>query len=301
MSYQAAARGFGLNGKSIYMNVAKPMIVETQFTIDSSNGLGIRSLKSNGYINNVFMHTSGAPTSNNGFLNPNPLAGFAVVQFNNNFNKYLGGFAGFVSATQTSTKIDNSALVPGQAYVISVLGNATAAKWLAIGVPAGITPAVGVSFIALTDGGAGNVLTSRVELPLQSGIAAVEMVGNPNLSLNNSNISVNAGAQMIVQFLGASFTGAALAVHNHNLIVKGGQIASTTNDVATYAGPVLGKEEAADVTILGANSAASGGVVAASAGTPAATGSLAVAAPVDGAVCNLSFWFDGSSVTVDGL
>jgi hypothetical protein len=62
-------------------------------------------------------------------------------------------------------KIDNSAMTAGQLYTITTLGNATAAKWTAIGVPAGVTPAVGVSFIALTNGGAGNVLTSKVQVP----------------------------------------------------------------------------------------------------------------------------------------
>lgn len=54
----SVARGFGLNGKSIYMNVCKPEIIECNFVVDSTNGngLGLRSLKSNGYIENVFMN-----------------------------------------------------------------------------------------------------------------------------------------------------------------------------------------------------------------------------------------------------
>lgn len=301
----SVARGFGLNGKSIYMNVAKPQIVECNFVIDSANGngLGIRSLKSNGYIENVFMHTSTTPGSNNGFLNPNPLAGFAVIQFKNNFNYYLGGFTGFVSPVTGSIKIDNGAtLTLGQAYVISTLGNATAAQWLAIGVPPGITPAVGTSFIAIaTGGGSGNTSTSRVSTPTASGIAGVEVVGDPNASIANSNIASNAGARLLVQFLGASLAGSALGAHTHDFIVIGGQAASTTNDIANYAGPLLGKQEAANATYVGANSATNGGVVAASAGTPAGTISLAKVAPADGSVCGMSFWFDGSSVTVDGL
>lgn len=301
----SVARGFGLNGKSIYMNVAKPQIVECNFIIDSANGngLGIRSLKSNGYIENVFMHTSTTPGSNNGFLNPNPLAGFAVIQFKNNFNYYLGGFTGFVSPVTGSIKIDNGAtLTLGQAYVISTLGNATAAQWLAVGVPPGITPAVGVSFIAIaTGGGSGNTSTSRVSTPTVSGIAGVEVVGDPNASIANSSIASNAGARLLVQFLGASLAGSALATHTHDFTVIGGQAASTTNDIANYAGPLLGKQEAANATYVGANSATNGGVIAASAGTPAGSISFAKIAPADNSVCGMSFWFDGSSVTVDGL
>ena len=73
MSTSGQARGFGLNGKSSYQNVAKPMTVYCNFIVDAANGngLGTRSLKSNGYIDAVFMHTSSTPgRSPNGILNP---------------------------------------------------------------------------------------------------------------------------------------------------------------------------------------------------------------------------------------
>src|ERR1019366_6438395 len=59
----SVARGFGLNGKSIYMNVCKPCIVGANWVVDSTNGngLGLRSLKSNGYIENVFMNIANGP------------------------------------------------------------------------------------------------------------------------------------------------------------------------------------------------------------------------------------------------
>lgn len=297
----SVARGFGLNGKSLYSNIAKPCDINMQFTVASANGLGVTSVKSNGYVRNVFMHTSGAPTSNNGYLNPNPAAGYALVQLNNNFNYYINSVAGMIGSTQTSTKIDNSALTVGQPYVITILGNATAAQWLAIGVPAGVTPAVGVSFIALTVGAGANTSTSRVQLPVASGISGIEVVGDPNKSIANSNLALNGGAWLMLQFLAPSFAGSALGSHTHNFTVIGGQAASTTNDIANYAGPLLGKEEATNATYLGANSATNGGVVAASAGTPAGTMSLAAAAPVDGAVVSLLVKMDGSSVTVDGI
>ena len=236
----SVARGFGLNGKSIYMNTCKPTVVQCNFVVDhtNGNGLGIRSLKSNGFIRNVFMNTTQTPGSNDGATNPNPLAGFALIQFKNNFNYYLGGFSGFVSQVTGSIKIDNSAMTAGQAYVISTLGNATAAKWAAIGVPAGVTPAVGVSFIALSNGGSGNTLTSRVSTPSVSGVVSAEVVGDPNQSIANSAISPNGGAYVLVQFLGATNS-------------------STTTLIPT--------------------------------------------APQDNAVVGMTFFFDGSSVTVDGI
>lgn len=225
MSY---ARGFGLNGKSIYMNVAMPKLVMANFVVDPTNGdgLGIRSLKSNGYIENIFMHTSATPGSNNGHLNPNPASGIAVVQFKNNFNKYLGGFSGFVSPVTGGAL---TATVANASYIITALGTATLAQWQAVGFPVGLTPAVGAAFVATasaTIGGAAAVMAPGV-----SSIDHVEAIGDANMTLNNSNIAANAGAQMLVQFVSAG----------------------------------------------------------------------AIAAPAAGAVVGMSFWFDGSSVTVDGL
>lgn len=294
-------RGFGINGKSYYCNVAKPQDVNLTFTVTPTNGLGITSLKSNGYVRNVFMHTSTTPAANDGYTNPNPADGFALIQFTNNFNYYLNGFAQFRPPVTGSIKIDNSALTAGQAYVISTLGDATTAQWQAVGLPAGITPAVGVSFIATAVGAGSNVLTSRVSTPQTSGIYAVEVVGNPGLMLSSSNIAVNGGAWLLVQFMAPTFTGTAMDTHTHDFIVKGGQAASTTNNIANYAGPLIGKEEATDATYVGADSATNGGVVAASAGTPAGTLALGAAAPATGSVIFMKFSYDGSTVTVDGI
>lgn len=205
-------RGYGLNGKSTYTNVAKPQDTNLTFTVTPTNGLGVTSVKSNGYVRNVFMHTSTTPTSNDGYLNPNPANGFALIQFTNNFNYFLNGLSIFQTPTTGSIKIDNSALTAGVAYVITTLGDATAAQWLAVGVPAGVTPAVGVSFIALTVGAGANASTSRVSTPTSSGIVMVEMVGSANTMLSNTNIASNGGAWLMLQFSSATGTVAAPAV-----------------------------------------------------------------------------------------
>ncbi len=294
-------RGFGLNGKSYYTNVTKPQDVNLTFTVTPTNGLGVTSVKSNGYVRNVFMHTSTTPGVNDGYTNPNPANGLALVQFTNNFNYFLNGYAQFQAPTGTSTKIDNSVLTAGNAYVISVLGDATAAQWLGVGVPAGVTPAVGVSFIATSVGAGANTSTSRVEVPTSSGIYGVEVVGTPNTMLASSNIASNGGAWLLLQFMGGSFAGTALGTHTHDFTVIGGQAASTTNNIANYAGPIIGKEQATNATYLGSASATNGGVVAASAGTPAGTLSLAKTAPATGSVISMMFRYDGSSVTIDGI
>jgi hypothetical protein len=197
----SVARGLGQNGGHFYSNITKPVKIDINFVVDSANGngLGIRSLKSNGYVRNVFMHTSASPGSNDKYLNPNPASGLILVQFKNNFNYYLGGFSGFVSPTTggTSGSVTNHAAV-----IIASLGTTTLAQWQAAGVPAGLTPAVGMSFIAINTGaigGTGTVISAGV-----SGITSVEVVGDPNQSINNSSIAANGGAWLLVQLLGAT-------------------------------------------------------------------------------------------------
>ncbi len=208
----SVVRGFGLNGKSFYTNIAKPQEVSMQFTVTPTNGVGITSLKSNGYVESVFMHTSTTPGTTNGFTNPNPLAGYGIIQLKQNFNHFMGLSAFSVnSPTVTATKIDNSALTVGQVYVISTLGNSTAAVWTAIGVPAGVTPAVGVAFTALTVGAGANTSTSRVMLPSVSAISSVEVVGVSDVMIA-SNVASNAGQRVFIQFLGPTIsTGAYVA------------------------------------------------------------------------------------------
>lgn len=191
------ARGYGLNGKSLYTNVTKPMEVWCNFIVDSQNGngLGIRSLKSNGYIEYVFMNTGSTPGVVNGVTNPNPLAGFAIVKFKNNFNYYLGGFSGqVVPLTSTST----TSTTTGHVYVITSLGTATLAQWQAAGLLPGFTPTVGQAFTAIATGSIGGSAT--VGIPGVPSATTLTVVGDPNTTIANSSIAANAGAMIIVQF-----------------------------------------------------------------------------------------------------
>jgi hypothetical protein len=74
------------------------------------------------------MHTSATPgKGQGGFLNPNPAVGYALVQLHNNYNRYCGGFSGFVSPTTGGTiAINGSALTVGNPYIIASVGHATA-------------------------------------------------------------------------------------------------------------------------------------------------------------------------------
>lgn len=293
----SVARGYGLNGKSIYANVAKLTHTYLQFTVTPTNGLGITSLKSNGFVENVFMHTSTTPASNNGFLNPNPASGFALIQMKQNLNVFLGLDAHFVTPTTGSIKIDNGAtLTLGQVYIITTVGNATAAQWATVGVPAGVTPANGVTFTAIaTGGGSGNTSTSRVSTPTTSGIDLVEVVGTPNVN-TTSNIASNAGQWLTLQFSQQTVT-----MNSYTPAGTNSAPALTMNSY-TPAGIIT---NGTPDTFAGTPATLTGTVAApVFTGTPATltgTVSAAVAAPATGSICMVSLWWDGSSVTVDGL
>lgn len=232
------ARG-GQNAGHYYSNITKPYLLNCNFIVDAANGngLGVRSVKSNGWVRNVFMHTSATPGSNDGVTNPNPAVGLCVVQFKQNFNYYLGGFSGYVSPIGSPTTSTVSGLTVGAAYVITVLGTTTLSEWQTIGLQPGLTPTVGQAFIALATGTGGSH-TGKVGIPGVSGITSIEVIGDPNQSIANSSISANGGAYVLVQMLGATNS-------------------STTTLIPT--------------------------------------------APAAGSVVGMSFLFDGSSVTIDGL
>ena len=189
----------GLN----YQNLTRPTDINLNFIVDSTNGngLGIRSLKSNGYVKNVFMHTSATPGSNNGQTNPNPAVGYAIIQLASNFNRYINGFTGIASPVGSS----GSSITSGNPYVITSLGTTTTAQWQSAGLPQGLIPTVGQAFIATTTESIPG--TGTVASPTSSSILQISLVGDPNQTLNNSNVAANGGAYIIIQFLAATSSG----------------------------------------------------------------------------------------------
>lgn len=178
-----------------YANATMPVEVSCNFIVDNSNGsgLGIRSLKSNGYIKSVRMHTTATSPDS-----LNPAAGYIVVTMQDNYNRSLGGSLSLVSPV-SGTPL--TATVAGLAYTIVSLGTATLAQWQAAGVPAGFTPAIGLSFVAIATATIGG--SAAVEVPATAGsnIDGVETVGDPNASISNNNTNVNGGAMIVLRCL----------------------------------------------------------------------------------------------------
>lgn len=184
MSY---ARGNGQNGGHFYSNITQPVKIYCNFIVDATNGngLGVRSVKSNGYVENVFMHTSATPGAGpNGYVNPNPASGYILIQMKNNYKVYLGGMSGF-SGPLSGTPINvTTGVTTGLAYVIVSLGTTTLAQWQRLGLPIGVTPAVGVAFIAKATTTATGTGTIEVPATAGSGITSVEIVGDTSQAIS---------------------------------------------------------------------------------------------------------------------
>ncbi|MES1988074.1 MAG: hypothetical protein V4440_08605, partial [Pseudomonadota bacterium] len=121
-----------------------PVWLDCSFTVDDSNANGITGLVGPG-IQAVYMHTATTPSAGN----PNPAAGIAIVQFQDNYFKSYHLVGGQVSpASGSSILVASAGTVATTTYQITILGTTTTAGWQSLGLPVGITPAVGVPFVA---------------------------------------------------------------------------------------------------------------------------------------------------------
>ena len=144
-------------------------------------------------------------------------AGTYKIQFQDNYYRLFSSTAQLVSPGTGSTAVGS--ITPGNVYTILTLGTTTTAQWVTAGVPVGITPAVGVSFLAAaTSSGTGTVSS-----PSSSGIANVEIVGDVQTTLapagiaNSSGVSSN-GGYIIVQTLQPQQTGTTTAATPVSLV-----------------------------------------------------------------------------------
>jgi hypothetical protein len=170
------------------------------------------------------MRTSATPGAGNtnpatpgiAVTNPNPAAGTIIVQLQDVFNRLLTSSYSIVSPLGSNLKVDASdaALTAGVAYVITILGDATAADWLALGVPAGVTPVVGVAFIAkVTGSGTASVTRVAPTAAAGSGMLQIEGVGDANQSISPApGAAQGFAAQIIMQCRNASGSSAASAI-----------------------------------------------------------------------------------------
>jgi hypothetical protein len=126
-------------------------------------------------------------------------AGIYKIKFQDNYTKFFG-FNAKCKAPVTGSNVAATALSAGTVYEITALGTTTTANWVTAGVPAGITPAVGVSFLAAaTSSGNGTAKAIGV-----SGVSDFEVVGVSNTTLSPSGSVSYIGGYIIIQCLGAT-------------------------------------------------------------------------------------------------
>lgn len=125
------------------------------------------------------------------------------------------GTLSFVSGSGATTALSYSAAVAGLAtgysFALTVNDN-NLQDWVAIGLPSGLTPTVGQSFVAKSTGAGGS--TGTVIAPGVSGITSVEVIGDPNVSLapHASGGSPNVGGWILVQFLAPTSSSVTTAI-----------------------------------------------------------------------------------------
>lgn len=171
--------------------------VDINFIVDSTNGngFGVRSLKGSG-AHRVYMHTSATPAAGN----PNPAVGYILIQLASNYAGYIGGYSGFVSPVSGTPINVTTGVTAGLAYIITSLGTTPASGFTTLGLPAGITPAVGASFIAPANAVATG--TGTIEVPAAAGAGpgqTFDVIGDPNLE-----VGATSGAFILVRCLGAT-------------------------------------------------------------------------------------------------
>lgn len=168
-----ANRNFPNN--KLYQFEIQPVLLNCRFIVDSTNtnGFGVRTLQGSG-ISRLYMHTTQTPAAGS----PNPASGLILVQLEDMYAQVLQIGASFLSPSTGSNLTSTVSSVPN---TISALGTTTLAQWRTAGLPVGITPAVGVSFIPLAGAAIGG--TGTVILAGASGVDHIEACGLPNTSI----------------------------------------------------------------------------------------------------------------------
>lgn len=363
----AVLRGYP-NGGHFYSNIVSPIKIDCNFVVDSTNGngLGIRSLKSNGYVQNVFMHTSASPgTGTGGFVNPNPAVGYAVIQLKNNYNKYLGGFSGFVSPSTGSTiAISGSGLTAHNPYYIATVGAVPAPKFTVlviadsggnsagkymtmtdafsnnyvlynvvsgVGTPPSLTGVL-AGYTAIPVAYATNAANTAVASAFSSAVAAINSTNSFTTSVSTATVTVTSAANASLPFpLGpnAQTSGFTVSAIIYTTLqtdwqhvglplgftpTVGAAFFAATTGGSIGSGTVIapGVSGATSVEVVGdPNSLIASQNIASFSGaqilvqflaaTNASTTTLIASAPANNSVVGMSFFFDGSSVTIDGL
>jgi hypothetical protein len=205
------------------------------------------------------------------------------IRFQDIYNRLIGMQSAIASPIPGSA-VSAGSLITGTSYRISTVGTS---DWSAVGLPSGLTAAVGMSFVATgtTTG------TGFAKAVTDSGIAKIELLdAGAEMSPANSS-SAQMGAIINIQTMGPSF--AAGAYTPAGTISQGvvAVAAGTAGDAVTNNAGVLNSVGGQDLSV---NAQTFTGAAASLTGTV----SYVAANAASGSVLYLSFLLDSSSVTI---
>ena len=193
-----ASNKLGNNGGRSYSFLSKPVRIDLNFKVNSTDsaGYGITNLKGAG-VQAVYMNTSATPAAGN----PNPAAGYAIIQLANNYNRYCGSFSGMSAPTTGSNlAINASALTVGNPYIITAVGTGPSGA-VTIAPVADVSGSLASTYFTLPDA-YGNVWTFYF---------IVNGVGQPPNILGDTlvpiNLATNASATTITTALSTAILG----------------------------------------------------------------------------------------------
>lgn len=105
--------------------------------------------------------------------------GIYTIQLTQNYNGMIGAHFEIESPV-TGSNVSDGSFVSGTLYSITAVGTT---NWYAIGLNAGLTPAVGQNFVATGVGGAGTGTAKAVGV---SGLMSIEVAPNQSTMLSSS-------------------------------------------------------------------------------------------------------------------
>lgn len=126
-------------------------------------------------IQQVLGYSSSPATGNN------TIQGNLAIQLSDNYKSFMGMSATLAGPVTGSSVNLTTGLTLGQIYQIVTIGTSTTANWQTAGVPAGVTPVVGLAFQAATaSAGTG---TGTVKAIASSQVTSIEVASDPNYTL----------------------------------------------------------------------------------------------------------------------
>jgi hypothetical protein len=182
-------------------------------------------------LTNAATGTSSASISYQAVGAPGPTAaGYIVMTLTDSYYRYFGGFSGQVSPVSGTPILVTTGTTAGLAYTIVTVGTTSLAQWQKLGLPQGITPAVGVTFIASATTTATG--TGAIEVPATagSGIDHIEIIGDPNQTINAPGYTNGVKNKPYV-VLACYFEGALTAPANGTVINLSTYLSNSSNTV----------------------------------------------------------------------